>query len=89
MDVIYHLIEDEVYEQYMDNLLDVGAEYLIIYSPDFNNDNFAPHVKARKFTDNKRLQEEYKLMLHHPNDYSTRNYKDGSFADWYVFRKIK
>jgi trans-aconitate methyltransferase len=89
LDILYHLVEDEVYNDYMKRLVEFNAEYIIIYSPDFNNDKYAEHVRARKFTDNKRLQEKYKLILHHPNDYSTRHYADGSFSDFFVFIKRK
>jgi trans-aconitate methyltransferase len=87
LDVIYHLIEDEIYEDYMKRLTDFDAQYIIIYSPDFDNDKYAEHVKARKFSDNEILTNKYKLMLHHPNDYSSREYEDGSFADWFIYKR--
>lgn len=87
LDVIYHLIEDEVYEDYMESLVKVKAEYIIIYSPDFENNNYAEHVRARKFSENKFLIKKYDLIKKHDNDYSTREYNDGSFSDWYIFKK--
>ena len=48
-DVIYHLIEDSVYEEYMVNLFDMSERYVIIYAK--NEDiNHALHVKFRKFS---------------------------------------
>jgi trans-aconitate methyltransferase len=87
LDVIYHLIEDEVYLDYLESLVKINPKYIIIYSPDFDNDKYAEHVRARKFSDNEILTNKYELMLHHPNDYSSREYDDGSFADWYIYKR--
>ena len=49
LDVIYHLVEDNVFNIYMKNLFDSSNRYVCIYSSNFNKhtDN---HVKHRKFT---------------------------------------
>lgn len=53
LDVIYHLIEDDVYEEYMKNLFGAASRYVIIYSSSFDGDDLglARHVRHRKFTD--------------------------------------
>jgi predicted O-methyltransferase YrrM len=48
-DVIYHLIDDIVYFEYLDNLFKSSSKYVIIYAKD-ENVNHASHVKFRKFT---------------------------------------
>jgi predicted O-methyltransferase YrrM len=48
-DVIYHLIDDSVYFEYLDNLFKSSSKYVIIYAKD-ENVNHASHVKFRKFT---------------------------------------
>jgi hypothetical protein len=51
LDVIYHLVEDSVFEAYMRRLFDVSRRYVVIYSS--NHDNTltrATHVRHRKFT---------------------------------------
>jgi trans-aconitate methyltransferase len=88
MDVIYHLIEDDVYEDYMDSITKIGSKYLIIYSPDFDKNDYAKHVKARKYTDNKLLQQRYRLIYEHKNKYSIDKDKNGSFSDWKIFKNI-
>ena len=47
-DVIYHLIEEHVYKEYMDNLFSMSNKYVIIYAPNINYDE-ATHVKKREF----------------------------------------
>lgn len=52
LDVIYHLVEDRVFEQYMRMLFCAATRFVVIYSSDTeNNDgNEAPHVRHRKFS---------------------------------------
>ena len=47
-DVIYHLIEEHVYKEYMENLFSMSKKYVIIYAPNINY-NEAVHVKKRVF----------------------------------------
>lgn len=48
-DVIYHLIEEHVYKEYMEKLFSMSKKYVIIYAK--NEDiNHAVHVKFRIFT---------------------------------------
>lgn len=52
LDVIFHLIEDKVFEDYMRRLCSAGSRYVVIYSS--NSESLhapAPHVKHRRFTD--------------------------------------
>tara|TARA_B110000483_G_C18176734_1_gene535332 strand:- start:145 stop:2244 length:2100 start_codon:yes stop_codon:yes gene_type:complete len=50
-DVIYHLIEDIVYEKYMENLFCMSEKYVMIYAPNMNYLE-AIHVKKREFIEN-------------------------------------
>ena len=50
LDVVYHLIEDTVFETYMRHLFAAGKRYVIVYSTDTVMSNTAPHVRHRKFT---------------------------------------
>lgn len=47
-DIIYHLIEEHVYKEYMDNLFSMSNKYVIIYAPNVNF-NEANYVKKREF----------------------------------------
>jgi SAM-dependent methyltransferase len=91
LDVLYHLIEDDVYDNYMMALFKAAKRYVIIYSSnsDDNKGYEGTHVKHRKFTqwieDNTT---DWKLNQHIPNKYPYQgNYKTGSFADFYLYEK--
>tara|TARA_Y100000816_G_C26108204_1_gene589889 strand:- start:5586 stop:6785 length:1200 start_codon:yes stop_codon:yes gene_type:complete len=78
-DVIYHLIEEDVFKEYMENLFRFSKKYVIIYAPNINY-NEADHVKKREFI-------EYIF-----NNYTTFNLIDrikGNIGcPFYIFQKI-
>ena len=91
LDVIFHLVEDAVFENYMRTLFNASSRYVIIYSSNTDdNEGFAgSHVWHRKFTEwvNKNLQQ-WKLAQHIPNRYPYRgDYTQGSFADFFIYEK--
>ena len=52
LDVIYHLVEDDVFHEYMTNLFNAASKWVMIYSTnDPEHENTAKHIKHRKFTD--------------------------------------
>jgi len=51
LDVIYHLVEDSVYEQYMTGLVAAAERYICIYSSNVAKVAPAEHVRHRVFTD--------------------------------------
>ncbi len=92
LDVIYHLIEDEVYHSYLNQLFDRAISYVIIYSFDEDSDDFAPHIRTRKFT--KWIEEniaDFQLIKHIPNKYPSEKDKEKttSFSDFYFYARIK
>jgi SAM-dependent methyltransferase len=50
LDVVYHLVEDAVYEAYMEHLFAAGGRHVVIYSTNAENTGTAPHVRHRYFT---------------------------------------
>ena len=50
LDVIYHLVEDSVFDLYMRRLFRVTRRHVIIYSSNYDALMPAPHVRHRKFT---------------------------------------
>lgn len=87
LDVIYHLIEDSVYNDYMANITRMAYKYIIIYAPNYESDEFAKHVKPRKFTDHPALAQ-FKLIHHEPNKYPSTDHNTGSFSEFNVFERI-
>lgn len=91
LDVIYHLIEDGTFINYMNRLFDSSNKYIIIYSSntDINPKEISAHVKHRAFTkwvtENKP---EWALKEYIPNRYPFKeNSKKESFADFFIYIK--
>ncbi len=92
IDVIYHLVEDEVFNKHIDSLFKSSDKYVIIYSSNSDelNTNSQPHVRHRKFTE--RIEEkhaDFELINHLKNKYpfSYDNKEEGSHADFYFYKK--
>jgi hypothetical protein len=50
LDVIYHLVEDNVFEAYMTHLFAAGRRYVVVYATDTQMRGTAPHVRHRRFS---------------------------------------
>jgi len=52
LEVIFHLVEDDIFESYMKHLFESSDKFVIIYSSDTNNNPILlpPHFKNRKFS---------------------------------------
>jgi SAM-dependent methyltransferase len=91
LDVLYHLIEDDVFESYIRRLFGAGERFVIIYSSNYDASpaSSAPHVRHRKFTSWIDLhQPNWRLMRHLPNEYpADPKGKTGSFADFYFYQR--
>ena len=51
LDVIYHLVEDDVFDRYMRLLFGAGDRLVAAYATDRSGPRQAPHVRHRRFTD--------------------------------------
>lgn len=93
LDVVYHLIEDNVFYEYLNRLFNSSEKFVIIYSSntDINYKNQAPHVKHRNFTGwVMKTKIEWKLIKRIPNKYPYYgNTNTGSFSDFFIFEKLK
>jgi hypothetical protein len=87
IDVIYHLVEDAIFEAYMAALFGSAGRYVIVYSTDHDEYPTA-HVRHRRFTDwVARNRPGWKLVRRIPNAYPPP-LADGqptSAADFFVF----
>lgn len=87
LDVIYHLVEDDIYYSYMERLFNSSEEYVIIYSSNYeevqNN-----HERRRQFTTwVEKNQPNWKLIRQIPNRFPYRG-EVGSLSDFYIYRKM-
>lgn len=91
LDVIYHLVEDEVFDTYMQTLFDASTRWVIVYASnhDDNDPAEAAHVRHRQFT---RWVEVHRpgwaLREQIPNRYPfTGDFRLGSFSDFFIFER--
>lgn len=89
LDVIYHLVEENVYQQYMDRLFTSSNQYVCIYSSNVEKPQ-VNHVRERCFT--KYIEKnfpDFELVEHIPNVYPFRedSPEDTSFAEFYLFER--
>jgi hypothetical protein len=91
LDVIFHLVEDNVFEHYMRMLFEASNRYVIIYSSNTDNNRSyeGTHVRHRRFT--RWVQENlqhWNIVEHIPNRYPYRgDYRKGSFAEFFIYEK--
>ncbi len=82
LDVLYHLVEDDKFENYMSNLFNSADRYVCIYSSNYNAKQDAVHIKRRKFSD--YIQNnftDWELMEVIRNPYET------SHSEFFIYRK--
>lgn len=89
LDVIFHLVEDSVFEKYMANIFKASTKYVIIYSSNYNG-QYCEHVRHRNFTKwvDKKMAD-WKLIKFVKNRYPwDENDEDHtSFCDFYIYEK--
>lgn len=66
LDVVYYLVEDNVFNQYMLNLFNSSNRFVIIYSTNYNHYNeLIPYIKHRQITDwVKKHKKEFAMINH-------------------------
>ena len=91
LDVIFHLIEDEVFIDYMEKLFKASSKYVIIYSSNTNTQFNSPtkHFKNRKFTKwvNEK-QPDFKLIKFIKNKYPYKKLNGGSLSNFFIYQKL-
>lgn len=91
LDVLYHLVEDEVFERYMQQLFESSTKYVCIYSCDFEED-IADHVRCRKFSEYVSQKfSSWKLINYIKNryPYDLNDVDNTSFSDFFFYEKIE
>ncbi len=94
LDVIYHLVEDEIFESYMTDLLTHSARLVVLYASDC--DTFVPsgltppHIRHRPVRRWMSAQRDWRFRERIPNPYpfDPRAEDETSFADFYLFERI-
>lgn len=91
LDVLYHLVEREIFEAYLTHLFASADKYVIIYASDYNQaeEPVHQHENRRSFTDfvSKSLKN-WKLKEIIKNKYPTATHGvQGSLSDFYIYEK--
>ena len=91
LDVIFHLIEDDVFHEYMSKLFFSSKKYVMIYSSNTNQNLYNIPVLHRRFTDwIFNNQKNFKMVQFIPNPRPLLNdAKNEIFYDFYIFEKIE
>ena len=93
LDVIYHLVEDDVYLAYMNRLFSSSEKFVIIYSSNFNSNpgTTMPHVRHRAVTSWVETHKpNWHLLKHIPNQYPFKgNVREESHADFFIYERKK
>lgn len=88
IDVIYHLVEDDVFTAYMDGLFRAAGRIVLIYASNCDLSWPSPHVRHRRFTAHlEATQPDWRLCGHLPNPYpyDPKRPDETSFADFFVY----
>lgn len=91
LDVVYHLIEDDVFDEYMQRLFDSAERFVVVYSSNINDNSgkHGPHIRHRQFSDwIDELRPTWNLRQRIPNRYPFKgDTRTGSFADFFIYEK--
>ncbi|SEQ15205.1 methyltransferase domain-containing protein [Butyrivibrio sp. TB] len=94
MDVLYHLIEDEMFDNYMFNLFNSSERYVAIYSFDGElESSMASHVKYREHSNYvSRHFPNYRKLKIIENDFKRTEQSDPdttSWCDFFFYERIQ
>jgi len=91
LDVVYHLVENEVFASYMKTLFAAAKRFVIVFSSnsEIREAGQALHVRHRVFTEwVDANMSGWTLLAHVPNRYPpTASGTQGSLADFYFYEK--
>lgn len=95
LDVIYHLVEDEIFESHMEQVFDNAIKFVIIYASNINSaeNSTSNHVRHHKFTDwiEVNKSDQWKLLEIKKNPYPFKwfNRNNTSHADFYIYQRFE
>lgn len=88
LDVIFHLIEDSVFSEYMSLLFNSSSRIVAIYSSNHEQRVLTNHVRHRRFTEWIQLNRpDFRLLkkINNSFPYRAESPRDTSFSDFYFF----
>ncbi len=92
LEVIFHLLEENLFIEHMRLLFNASKKFIIIFSSnsDDNKDYLGTHMRKWRFSDwVDRNQTDWNLIKYIPNKYPyKKEIKEGSISDFYIYQKI-
>ena len=92
LDVIFHLVEDSVFDAYMRSLFESAKRFVIVYSSNTDQDLPVRHVRHRNFTrwvEQNKSEWLLQSTIRNAYPYDPADPEQTSFADFYVFAPQK
>jgi SAM-dependent methyltransferase len=89
LDIIFHLVEDDIYLEYLERLFRSAEKFVIIYSSNCVSTGMSDHYKDREFLyDVDEMFKEWELQAIIENPYKFKNDPEQeSNSDFYIFRR--
>lgn len=90
LDVLYHLVEDEVYDQYLRSLAGAAERFICVYSSNVDKPGHVAHIRHHRFTDwFSRHAPEWRVIARIPNEFpeDPQDPEETSWADFYFFAR--
>jgi len=91
LDVVFHLVEDEVFDRYMTDLFAAASRFVIVYASNTDRNPLPrpPQIRHRRFTDwVTRCAPGWRLCEHVPNRHPFRgDARTGSRSEFFVFER--
>jgi hypothetical protein len=89
LDVVYHLVEHDVFERHLELLFASSRRLVAIYGVDADRPRHAPHVLFRRFTDHiASTQPDWTLLARIPNPFPhSGDDRTGSDSEFFVYAK--
>mgnify|MGYP005849048971 CR=1 FL=1 len=91
LDVIFHLVEDDIFDKYMHQIFRSSTQFALIYSSDSESPNSAKHVRHRKYSDwISRNRKDFRLIQSWENPFAMIKNSDPdqtSFAQFKLFSR--
>lgn len=88
LDVVYHLVEDDIYQNYMHQLVSAADRFVCVYSSNFDGAAPEPHIRHRCFTywfaENAPGWRQF-IKIQNPYPYDRSRPSETSWADFYFF----
>lgn len=91
LDVIFHLVEDDVFDRYMRDLFSMAERWVVVYSSNRSENPGVrrPQLRHRRFSDwIEANAPEWPLVELTPNRYPAAKYgSEGSHADFFMYQR--